>query len=79
VTVEGHYSWLYLTTGQKQHIIRHADLAKIPMQHAVCGKGVLTLLPAPARWQADPEGLAERGKCKQCLAILERGNNVQER
>jgi hypothetical protein len=72
----GLYGWYYLRTGKKKHIIRTIDMAATPMQSAVCGCQVLAVLPAAARWQADPEGLAEREQCRQCTAILERETNV---
>lgn len=82
MTIKGPHDWFYLNGGQKRHLVCLAEFAGPTvtlMQSAVCGKGVLALLPAPARWQTDPEGLAAREKCKQCQAILERGTNVQER
>jgi hypothetical protein len=77
MAIKGPYDWFYFNDGQKQHIVRLADLTATPMQSAVCGKGVLALLPASVRWQKQPEGPAAREKCKQCLAILEREANVQ--
>lgn len=70
------HGWYYLNAGKKQHAIRVTDMAAVPMQSAVCGCQVLAILPAVARWHADPEGLSQRDKCRQCVAILERETNV---
>lgn len=72
-------AWYYLNTGKKKHLIRLEDLAGDIMQSAICGCQILAALPAKARWQADPEGLAVREPCKQCTAILERATDVQGR
>jgi hypothetical protein len=72
----GPYGWYYLNTGKKKHVLRVADMAITPMQSAICGCQILAALPAVARWHGDPEGLAQREQCKQCVAILERETNV---
>lgn len=72
----GSYAWRYLNSGKKQHAVRPADLVGKVMESAICGCQVLAGLPAQAKWQEDPEGLAEREECKQCTAILERESNV---
>jgi len=74
--VNGPYAWYYLNAGKKKHVLRAADMAAMPMQSAICGCQVLAILPAVARWQADPNGLAQREQCKQCTAILERETHV---
>lgn len=64
--------WSYLKGGKRQHAIRPDDISIDLMESAICGHQVLSLLPATAKWQSDPEGLAAREKCRQCVTILER-------
>lgn len=71
--------WYYLNTGKKQHLVRDVDMAGFPMQSAVCGCQILAALPAEARWHSDADGLAERDKCKQCVAVLEGKSHVRGR
>lgn len=65
------YAWYYLTTGKKRHVVRETELAAFPQQSAICGTGVLSILPSKARWQNDAEGLEERAECASCAKTLE--------
>lgn len=65
------YSWYYLNTGKKRHVVRILELSAFPQQAAICGTGVLAFLPSKARWQNDSEGLDARDECASCRKTLE--------
>ena len=65
------YAWYYLHTGKKRHVVREEELSTFPYQVAICGAGVLSVLPSRARWQNDAEGLEERDECASCRRTLD--------
>lgn len=69
-------TWHYLNTGKKKHLAKAADLARTPMEVAICGTQVMSALPSVAKWHDDEAGLAEREPCKQCITLLEKETHV---
>ena len=65
------YSWYYMATGKKRHVVRESELRAFPQQVAICGAGVLAFLPPRARWLNDEEGLESREECASCRRTLD--------